>query len=152
MKRPSPLVVVSIWVFAVSPSTRADDREAKEVEKLQGAWTLVSWQEGGKDRLDKQHPNLKVMIQKDVLSFRLENQPWKLDLKLKLDPSSTPQRVDLHSTIREGQVYHGIYELVSDELKICWSNSGRPRPESFNTQPGDGRFFLTLKRAKPPSK
>jgi uncharacterized protein (TIGR03067 family) len=127
--------------------TRADDA-AKELEKLQGTWTVASVQDGGEERADEKSKKVSIVIKGDVFSFKMEGQPKTLDMKLKLDPSAKPKAVDLASTIREGQVAHGIYALDGDELKICWSRNAKARPDGFKTKPGDDRMFFTLKRVK----
>jgi uncharacterized protein (TIGR03067 family) len=125
----------------------ADDA-AKELEKLQGTWTVASAQEGGTEQADEKSKKLSILIKEDLFSFKFEGQPKTLDMKLKLDPSAKPKAVDLASTIRNGQVAHGIYELDGDQLKLCWSRRGKTRPDGFSTKPGDDRIFLTLKRVK----
>ncbi len=132
---------------ALVPSVRAND-EADELEKLQGVWSVASAQENGKEQADEKSKKLSIVIKDDVFSFKFEGQPKTLDMKLKLDPSVKPKAVDLASTVREGQVAYGIYEMDKDELKVCWSRNGKARPAEFSTEEGDDRIFLTLKRAK----
>jgi uncharacterized protein (TIGR03067 family) len=141
----------TVWllmVLAFTASVRAEDSSAQELEKAQGTWTIASAQEGGKEQSDEKFKKMTIIIKKDIFSFKFEGQPKTLDMKLKLDPASEPKALDLASTIQEGQVSFGIYELTGDELKVCWSRSRKPRPDAFRTKPGDDRIFLTLKRVK----
>jgi uncharacterized protein (TIGR03067 family) len=137
------LLAISV---AFVPPGRADDA-SKELAKLQGVWSVTSAQENGKEQTDETTKKLSIVVKENVFSFKFEGQPKTLDMKLKLDPSAKPKAVDLASTVREGQVAYGIYELDKDELKVCWSRNGKARPDGFSTKKGDDRIFLTLKRA-----
>jgi uncharacterized protein (TIGR03067 family) len=143
-------VLLALFV-AFLPHARADDA-ADELQKLQGVWSVASAQENGKEQADERSKKLSIVIKDDVFSFKFEGQPKTLDMKLKLDPSAKPKAVDLASTVREGQVAYGIYEVNKDELKVCWSRNGKARPDDFSTKEGDDRIFLTLKQAKAQNK
>ncbi len=142
------ICLLSVIALALTLPVRADDLGVKELEKLQGTWSVASAEENGKEQADEKSRKLTIMIKSDIFSFKFEGQPKTLDMKLKLDPSSEPKAVDLASTIRGGQVSYGIYELEGEELKVCWSRSGKSRPDTFSTKSGDDRMFLTLKRVK----
>jgi uncharacterized protein (TIGR03067 family) len=134
---------IAVLFFPVS--ARAED-EAEQLEKMEGAWSVASAQEGGKEQTDEKSKKLSIVIKGDTFSFVFKGQPKTLDMKLKLDPSAKPAMVDLISTVREGQVALGIYELQGEGLRICWARNGKARPDGFSTKPGDDRIFLTLKR------
>ena len=142
MLRVTPLPAL---LLALALPAHADDA-AKDLDRLQGAWSVASAQEGGREQADEMSKKLTIVIKGDVFSFAFEGQPKTLDMKLKLDPSAKPRAVDFASTAREGQVSYGIYELTGDELKVCWSRNGKARPDGFATKPGDDRLFLSLKR------
>ena len=41
----------------------------------------------------------------------------------------------------------GVYFFVSPNgLKLCWSETGGPRPKALATRPGSGDVLLTLRR------
>ena len=135
----------AIAVLLYPVSVRAEDA-AEQLEKMEGAWSVASAQEGGKEQTDDKSNKLIIVIKGDTLSFVFKGQPKTLDMKLKVEPSAKPATVDLISTVREGQVAQGIYELQGEGLKICWARNGKARPDGFRTKPGDDRIFLTLKR------
>ena len=60
-----------------------------------------------------------------------------------LDYSKTPHAVDYvnleGSNARKRQA--GIFELKGDELKVCMSVPGQPRPADFSSKPRDGRSY-----------
>jgi uncharacterized protein (TIGR03067 family) len=146
-----PVTLLPAFASAIVLPARGDET-AKELEKLQGTWSVVLAQEGGKEQADEMSKKVSIVIKGDIFSFKVEGAPKSLDMKLKLDTTTKPKGVDLTSTIREGQVGLGIYELSGDELKICWSRNVKARPDGFSTKPGDDRIFLTLKRIKPRDK
>ncbi|MBA4064460.1 MAG: hypothetical protein C0501_12250 [Isosphaera sp.] len=141
----------SVLLLALGPAAGADE-PATDLKGLQGTWAVASAQEGGKEQAAEQSKRLSIVIDRDVFSFRFEGQPKALDMKLTVDPAARPKALDLASTVREGQVARGIYELAGDELKVCWSRNGKARPDGFATRPGDDRMFLTLKRVGAPDK
>ena len=142
----------TLWLaclLAVALPARADDGP-KELARLQGTWSVASVQEGGKEQADEKSKNLSIVIKDDLFIFKYEGQPKTLDMKLKLDPTTKPKSANLASTMREGQVAYGIYELDGDELKVCWTKSGkapsgrlqhqaRRRPNLPHTQAGQSK-------------
>jgi len=149
--KPRVALSLALGLSALTITAAAEDA-AKDLDSLQGTWSVTSTQEGGKEQADQQSKKLSIVIKKDVFSFKFEGQPKTLDMKLKLDPSTKPKAVEFISMIREGQVSHGIYQLDGDDLKTCWARYGKARPEGFTTKAGDGRIFLTLKRVQAPDK
>jgi uncharacterized protein (TIGR03067 family) len=44
------------------------------------------------------------------------------------------------------QVISGIYELIDDQLMLCFAKPGQQRPNKFKTDSGSGWSFTILKR------
>jgi uncharacterized protein (TIGR03067 family) len=126
----------------------AADDAAKELEKLEGTWSIVSAQEAGKEQTDEKSKKLSIVIEKDSFIWKYEGQPKTVQVTLKLDPTTKPKSVDLVSTLGKKRAAFGIYELNDDVLKICWARNGKARPDEFTTEAGDDRIFLTLQRVK----
>jgi uncharacterized protein (TIGR03067 family) len=142
------LIVAFVLAFPFSCGLRAAEDAGKELDHLQGNWSLVSAEEAGKNQTEAKGRNVSVVVKGDVWSIKYEGQPKSLDMKLELDPSSKPKAVDFVSTLRDNVKAHGIYELDGDTLKVCWAKAGHARPSEFKTNAGDKRIFLTLKRVK----
>jgi uncharacterized protein (TIGR03067 family) len=136
-------------MIVFSSDVRADDT-ARELERLQGVWAIVSWQEGGKEKqAENDSKNVTFVIKKDSLTFKHAAQPKALVMKLKLDPSTDPKAIDLITTIDGSpQTGKGIYNRKGDELKLIWARNGKARPAEFETKRGDDRIFVTLKLVK----
>jgi uncharacterized protein (TIGR03067 family) len=55
--------------------------------------------------------------------------------------------VNLHGS-NKGKPQHGIFERTGNELKICISPPGKPRPADFSSKPGDGRNYTVWRFEK----
>lgn len=145
MQRAIRLLMLFGWLPAIA--ARADEA-ADDLKMLQGTWEVVSAQEAGMEQTGVDVPKLIIIIKEDTFSFKVEGQEKTLDTKLKLDPSASPKAVDLFSTLRQARSVMGIYVTNGNDLKICWARRPKPRPDTFETKPGDERIFLTLKRVR----
>jgi len=63
------------------------------------------------------------------------------------DPSQSPKALDLIATEgpNERTVYHAIYELKGDALRICF---GEPRPTDFTPGPNGDQRLMTYRKLK----
>ena len=128
------------------PAQNAQDAK-QEFDKLQGEWTLVSTEVGGKKR-----PNTVNAVSKLTIS---ENQ-WVVTYRdfasnarstIEIDPSKDPKTIDL--TLRgEEEPARGIYKLEGDTLTVCRNALvGGERPKEFKTTQETGDLSV-WKRAK----
>jgi uncharacterized protein (TIGR03067 family) len=71
-----------------------------------------------------------------------------LHAKMRIDESQSPIAVDYLSVAKSsrGQVSLGVLDWIGDELRICMSAAGRPRPADFSCEPGSGRTLSRWKR------
>jgi len=127
------------------PAQNAQDAK-QEFDKLQGEWTLVSTEVGGKKR-----PNTVNAVSKLTIS---ENQ-WVVTYRdfasnarstIEIDPSKDPKSIDL--TFRgEKEPARGIYKLEGDTLTVCYGTAGGERPKEFKTTQETG-LLVVWKREK----
>jgi uncharacterized protein (TIGR03067 family) len=118
----------------------------KELEKLQGEWTLVSLEENGRKIKDEEVSRMKLTIRGDqwILSYQGGSE-WRDTIKI--DPSQNPGTLDL--TGPAGFTSPGIYKLEGDTLTLC-NTADRgdiDRPREFKTTPEAGVLGV-WKRAK----
>lgn len=120
----------------------------KELEKLQGAWSLVSYETDGK-RIkgeDKSH------------TFTVKGEKWSIHVSGQVFQAGTVQRIEVKENVNAidllitdgdnvGATAVSIYAVEGNSLKYL--NCGDPRPAEFGTKAGDGRHYLTFRRAKP---
>lgn len=122
----------------------------KELDALQGTYTLVEAViEGGPAPADELK-KVTVVIKGDQFLFREDNQEEAATIKF--GAAGPPKEIDIvpSSGTRKGKTLKGIYELTGDTLKICGANEeGAVRPTKFEAPKGSGCALLVLKRAKP---
>jgi uncharacterized protein (TIGR03067 family) len=132
---------------------------APEYAKLQGAWRCIAVEQNAKaTRFSRQDADSDITFAIEGDRLCVTGRGPGPVFAFKLDPKSTPKRIDLTLTTQhlaplegifflEGQT--GIYSLDGDTLKICYGLPDRPRPSQFATKLGDPYVLLVLKRAKP---
>ena len=105
----------------------ADDRDAakKELDRLQGEWTLVSATRDGKDMPAERVKGYKNTVKDDKFTITSDGKTAE-EGALKLDPSKKLKEIDM--ILAEGnKTALGIYELSGDTQKIC-TGSADQRP------------------------
>jgi uncharacterized protein (TIGR03067 family) len=130
-----------------------DDNAAKEfkdakqeLDKLQGEWTLVSSEVGGKKRPDTENALSKLTISENQWVVTYRDSPSTARATIEIDPSKDPKTIDL--TFRgEKEPARGIYKLEGDTLTVCYGTVGGERPKEFKTTQETG-VLVVLKRAK----
>lgn len=119
----------------------------KELERLQGAWSLVSMEVGGRQ--------IKGEDKTFILTFKGDK--WSLRANGRLTQAGTVQQIEVrakHNAIdlpiaeggNVGTTATSIYAVDGDLLRYL--NSGEPRATEFTTKPGDGRMYSILRRVK----
>lgn len=119
----------------------------KELERLQGTWSLVSMEVGGRQ--------IKGEDQTFTLTFKGDK--WSLHADGRLSQAGTVQQIEVkgkHNAIdlpiteggNVGTTATSIYAVDGDLMRYL--NSGEPRATEFTTKPGDGRCYSILRRVK----
>lgn len=119
----------------------------RELEKLQGNWYLISYETNGK----------RIKGENKAHVFIFEGDKWSIQVDGQVFQSGTVQRIEVKKKfntidllILEGGVIRAtgvsIYSLEGQSLKYL---NGNTRPTEFVTKQGDGRHYLTFRRAKP---
>jgi uncharacterized protein (TIGR03067 family) len=140
------LVVVAIGTVAAEP-----DPAKKDVDALQGAWTVESLEYNGKQLKDKY--KISFTCQGDVMTVVGDGKVRKeyAKLKMKLDPATMPKCVDVTVVggVQNDAKMEGIYEVKGDELRLCIKVfGGMERPGEFKSPDGSSIVLLTLRRQK----
>lgn len=129
-------LAASLLLCAGLPAT-GDDKtgdDKKELDKLQGEWTLVSREAKGK-KSDETAKNYKLTIKGDQ---------WILNpgptATITIDASKDPKWIDLT------KFAPGIYQLEGDTLTICRPTSGTGRPKEFKATKDGANAVIVYKR------
>jgi uncharacterized protein (TIGR03067 family) len=120
----------------------------KELERLQGTWSLVSMEVGGQ--------NIQGEDKSFVFTFRGDK--WSLHVNGQLSQAGSVQQIEVrakHNAIdlpiteggNVGTTATSIYAVDGDLLRYL--NCGEPRATEFKTKPDDGRCYSILRRVKP---
>ena len=146
-------LVLIAFSSSAFPAERRDDPIQKQLQNLQGTWTVVFSEQNGERRSDLEE------VRKMRLTIKGET--WTLDFHnnvkdqraatMKLDPAQKPKAVDLAFTngLPTGETIRAIYELKGDDLKFCFADESKQRPKNFDSKEGPGgRWLLVLKRQK----
>jgi uncharacterized protein (TIGR03067 family) len=119
-----------------------------ELEKLQGAWQLVSVERDGMTVPEESIQGETFLLQRDRLTV-FKGGKVLVRSTMTFDPTTRP--ATFVQTIAEGpakgQKFHGIYEVDGDTLRSCGSSIDRERPRHFVTR--DGECLFVSKRLKP---
>jgi RNA polymerase sigma factor (sigma-70 family) len=122
----------------------AEDKDAKELE---GEWTVVEAERGGKKASKDQLGAMKVTIKRGVLTIQA-GAGRKEEADLLIDSSTTPKSIDL-TPAKGREKEQGIYKIDKGRLTICWG-AAKPgeRQRDFTTTPSGGGRLLVLERVK----
>lgn len=118
----------------------------KALEKLQGSWTLVSSEAGGKQTGGEDKSYI----------FSFQGDKWSIHAGGRLSQGGTVTRIEVKQKLNAidlaiteganiGVTAISIYAIEGDTLKYI--NCGEPRATEFVTKPGDGRGYQIFRRA-----
>ena len=127
---------------------------ANTVASLQGAWTPVSSERGGRPQDEEEMKRHALKFDGDKFSITRDGETF-ISGTYKLDASKSPAEIDMtveqnaDNPEENGKVVRGIVEQSGDELKWC---TGGPRteerPTEFKTAEGSRTMLIVFKRAK----
>jgi uncharacterized protein (TIGR03067 family) len=117
----------------------------RELEKLQGTWRLITDERDG------------IRSRSDTHVVTFKGNRWSLRISGELFQAGTVERIEVEGRFNAidllvtegndiGTIFASIYVLDGGSLKYI---NGNPRPTVLKTKPGDGRVYLTFRRAKP---
>jgi uncharacterized protein (TIGR03067 family) len=125
-----------------------EDALTKEMEKLQGEWSMVSGERDGQVLPEDRVKSGKRVLKGDRITVTVAGQVF-LKAKITIDPTKKPKTIDYTITDgpNKGKMQLGIYELDGDMVKFCSSPPEGERPTEFTSKEGSGRTLSVWKRA-----
>jgi uncharacterized protein (TIGR03067 family) len=143
-----PVLLALTVGFLIAADDPKETAVRKELEKIQGNWTVASAELDGKP--DPVRAKAKINYSGDT--FARTNAGQTVHGKIKIDPSANPKTMD--ATYTDGpdkdKKLEGIYSLEGDALKICAGPAGKKRPTEFSSKAGQLLLVLHREKPKPP--
>lgn len=128
---------------------RVDDPQ-KDIDALQGNWSLVSLHVNGGDLPEDQFQNAKLVIKEQT--YKAEVGEMRVDATFKIDATKSPKTIDFtaQSGQNKGKTVKGIYVIDGDTFKFCRGIAPEiDRPKEFTAEADSERVLVVWKRAKP---
>lgn len=131
--------------FLLGAAGAKDDAKGDH-EKIQETWQVVSAEDSGRKAPDEVIKNLKLVITKDKITYKVGDKTTEWSYKL--DATKKPKWIDLTEGDR---TMLGIYELEGDNLKICFPEGRKgERSTAFESKPNSvNDILIIVKREKP---
>jgi RNA polymerase sigma-70 factor (ECF subfamily) len=142
-------MIVGVALVLGADAPKKDDA-AKDLEKFQGTWTLVSAEHNGVKASEENLKNAGVTLAVKDEKFTLKTAGGNVEGSIKLDPAKKPKAYDATGTDPTGnkQDSVGIYKLDGDTLTVCFVLAGKERPTEFKADAGSEAVLEVFKRDK----
>jgi uncharacterized protein (TIGR03067 family) len=140
------LFLIAAALFVSVAQAGDDDPAKKDLQRMQGMWTMHALEINGKSESKIQETLLNVAKDEYKTTVKGRQPPG---FRLKLDPSKNPKWIDMIQKQPDGteKVIKGIYTFENDTLKICRGLApDQERPSQFATWPDTGYFVVTWKK------
>jgi uncharacterized protein (TIGR03067 family) len=142
------LMLVPLLLLAGLLSAGEPDKAAQEeLKKLEGTWSLVAAELGGKKSPEDLVIGGTLTIKGNTYTVRFFKQVTD-EGTIKIDPTKKPKTWDKVSTKLKDVKIAGVYELDGDKLRYCESPAGAERPKEITSKAGTLESASTLKRKK----
>jgi uncharacterized protein (TIGR03067 family) len=143
------LMILAAGLFLAADDPKKDDAK-KDLDALQGKWTCVSGEVGGKPTAEEDTKGVEFTVKDDTYTVKKPGDPEEKGT-IKLDPTKKPKAIDFKilEGNDKGKSQSGVYELEGDTLKLCLALPGKERPKELSTKEGSMSFLIVFKRAKP---
>lgn len=147
-----PLMCTSALLSKDDTPKQKDPKVPKSEEPgLEGVWKYELQVIGGDEIPEKNRSEIWVEICGNMFN-RCADGDLPRSSKIILYRSRTPKAFDLeftHPLTGKVSVSKGIYELKGDVLKLCYDNTGKERPKTFQSTEETANVVLSvLKRVK----
>jgi uncharacterized protein (TIGR03067 family) len=141
-------LIVAVGLLVGADDPKADDAR-KDVEALQGTWSMVSASIDGEEVPEDQVRAGKLVVEGDRYTATLGERT--VPATFKVDASKGPRQIDFTYTggPQGGQTVKGIYKIDGDRFVMCRAlRPGDDRPTEFATGAESGLILVVWKRSK----
>jgi uncharacterized protein (TIGR03067 family) len=117
------------------------------LKKLEGEWTPVQLVQNGQRLPDAMLAFGSRTVVGNEMKVVFGGQVM-VHVRMRIDESQSPVALDYLNIGRSmtGRISLGIMEWIGDEIRICMSAPGEPRPTEFSCEPGSNRTLSQWKR------
>jgi uncharacterized protein (TIGR03067 family) len=123
------------------------DATAKDLEKMQGDWAVVSViRDGVKDEDDNAQSLFRTVKGHEYTVF-LFDKPLG-NGTLQIDATKKPKTIDSFPANLAGKALLGIYEIEGDTIKTCYAAASKERPTEFSSKKDSGHTLMVWEREK----
>jgi uncharacterized protein (TIGR03067 family) len=141
-------VVFVVCLACSSQESRGADDERDE---LQGVWSATAGEIRGKPAATPEIKGTRFTFKGKTLLVRSPTLGEReVEGTFKADREKSPKQLDIDLIKLDG-IWHGIYEVKGDELRVCYRIGGKPenRPTIFATNEKESLILIVFKRQKP---
>jgi len=149
------MLLLAVGLLVAADDRRGDDRGA---QALQGRWTVVSGEEGGKRQTDADVKDASVVFQGNRVRVKMKGEELEMTYTLRQTEGKKGRgeidkgRGEIDFTLTrgpdKGKTSKGIYSLEGDSLRVAYAAPGEDRPRDFRTAEGTRQAMWVLKRAQ----
>lgn len=143
---------VGAWIVPLLVLLCGDAKEeaiAKDLEKLQGVWSVVSMEMDGKPLSEERRKKTRLTIRGEKFTF--ETGVDSHEGLYKIDPTKDPKQLDIVITRgdEKGKVYLVIYKFEDGNMIQAMRLDNKSRPAEFTGKAGTGAALEIWHREKP---
>jgi uncharacterized protein (TIGR03067 family) len=135
-----PLLLAALAMSSLLPAPSLACGADAEVDKLQGKWTVESFEYNGGPVAQMLGALREFSGDKYTLSPKSGE---TFSGTFKIDAAQTPKQIDL---MLPDRTLKGIYEVSGETLKIAYSLDGEARPTEFQSKPNSGIVLAVHKK------
>ncbi|MGI8982811.1 MAG: TIGR03067 domain-containing protein [Pirellulaceae bacterium] len=153
MQRTLSFAAILLASLSLLPSSHAaEDESESDLKKMAGDWVPVLMQLNGKKQPDEVTKAINLTIRGNKYNTVVGKE--KDEGTLKLDATKEPREMDISSNVGEnkGKAIPCIYEIKTNELRVCYGLNGTARPADFNGEDEKGVVMLITYKRAPKSK
>lgn len=153
MSRFAITMAASLLLLAMGPAARGMDEDAaakKDLDALQGVWTLVTQEEDGQKLPAEELKYTVLIVRGDKFTHTNGKNTITGTFRL-VGASASPKTLDSipNGGPFKGQAIPGIYEVNNGRFKLCLGVPGKPRPKEFTAEAGTGNELTVCRHHLP---
>lgn len=133
------LLAAVVWVSAPAAG---QDTKKKADAKLDGGYTVVSGEEGGRAVPEDKIKGSTVRFTADAITGTDKDKKEFFAAKYTLDTGKTPWTIRMHSTAPKEADAVGLIKKEGDTVTLIYSKPGAAAPTEFKTKEGQNMFVM----------